>query len=207
VTRSYIGVQLQPLLDLEKFYEMAGGKGVLVANVDKDSPASTAGLKAEDILLAVDDHPVNARFPEQLAAVRKLMSDYPVGATFKLQVHRSGKSEPITVSVKTEKLESKITEEQAITAWGLSVRDVTRAYLREQRLPAIQGILVTGTRPGSPGETAQIRIGDIILKIDDKPVTNIDELRAAVAAWQKNPGLIGVSVQRDRAQIVLVIKP
>jgi len=207
VARSYIGIQLQPLQDLEKFYDMAGGKGVLIANVDKDSPAASVGLKSEDILLAIDDKPVNARFPEQLAAVRKLLSDYKIGTTLKLQVRHPGKTEPITVSVTTEKLESKITEEQSIAAWGLSVREVTRAYIREQRLPYVRGALVTGTRPGSPGDTALIHTGDIIIKVDDKPVANIEELQAAVAKWQKSRGLIGVIVQRDRAQVELVIKP
>ncbi|MCL2645738.1 MAG: trypsin-like peptidase domain-containing protein [Phycisphaerales bacterium] len=206
VTRSYIGVQLQPLQDLEKFYDMASGQGVLIANVEKDSPAATAGLQTGDILLAVNDKPVNARFPEQLAAVRKLISDFPVGTALKLQVRRSGGSE-IAVSVTTEQLESKITEEKSIAAWGLSVRNVTRAYLREQRIPYVRGALVTGTKPGSPGVTANIRIGDIIIKVGGKPVASVEELEAAVAAWQKKNGLIDVSVQRDRAQIVLVIKP
>ncbi len=119
VERSYIGVQLQPLEDLEKFYDIANGKGVLVASVEQDSPGSVAGLKAEDILLAVEGRPVNVRFPEQLAAVRKLISDYPIGATIHLTVQRPGATEPLSVSVKTEKLESVITEEKSVAAWGV----------------------------------------------------------------------------------------
>src|SRR6202012_3977095 len=40
VARSYIGVQLQPLQDFEKFYDIAIDKGVLVASVENDSPAA-----------------------------------------------------------------------------------------------------------------------------------------------------------------------
>ena len=88
VARSYIGLTLQPLQDLERFYELESNKGVLVSSVEKESPAELAGLKAEDILLAVNGKPVNARFPEQLAAVRKLISDFPIGTKLELTIRR-----------------------------------------------------------------------------------------------------------------------
>jgi S1-C subfamily serine protease len=100
-----------------------------------------------------------------------------------------------------------ITEEKAIAAWGITVRDLTRAYLREARLPKTEGVLVTGTRAGSPAERASIRNGDIIERVNDKPVTSVDELEAAVAEWEKTPGIVGVDVMRERAQLPLVIKP
>ncbi|HVX85944.1 MAG TPA: trypsin-like peptidase domain-containing protein [Phycisphaerae bacterium] len=227
VVRSYTGITLQPLQDLETFYDIKADEGVLIASVEQDSPASRAGLKAEDILLAVNGIPVNVRFPEQLAYVRKLISDYPVGSTLKFTVLRSGSSATtsattaattapttaagrgpeVTVSLTTEKLESVVTEEQSIAAWGLSVRDLTRAYLREQRIPYTQGVLVTGTRPGSPAERAQIQPDDIILRVGNKPVTSTEELQAAVDAWQKSPKTIEVDVRRDRGELIRIIKP
>jgi len=207
VSRSYIGVQLQPLQDFEKFYDIGIDKGVLVASVENDSPAAIAGLKAEDILLAIDGQAVNVRFPEQLAVVRKLISDYPIGSTLTLTVHRPGQASAFTITMKTEKLESVITEEQAIAAWGLSVRDLTRAYLRDERIPYTKGVLVTGARPGSPAETADIDRGDIILRVDNKPVTDVAELQEAVDAWSKNPRPIGIDIRRGRGQIMQVLKP
>jgi serine protease Do len=207
VARSYIGVQLQPLQDFEKFYDIGIDKGVLVASIENDSPAALAGLKAEDIVLAIDGATVNVRFPEQLAAVRKRISDYPIGATLNLTVHRPGKAEPMNVTVKTEKLESVITEEQAVTDWGLSVRDLTRAYLRDNRIPYTKGVLVTGSRPGSPAQTADINRDDIILKVDGKPVSSVEELQAAVEAWTKKPHPIGIDIRRGRGQILQVLKP
>ncbi len=227
VTRSYIGVQLQPLQDLEKFYDLETNKGVLVASIEKGSPAEKAGIKAEDILLSVNDRPVNARFPEQLAAARKLISDYPEGSILELKVRRgfhghdrgrhlrprprraaeTPHADIRTVQVTTERLESTNTEERLVAAWGLTVRDLTRAYLRERRLPAVEGVLVTGTRPGSQAERAGLQAGDIILNVDDKKISSIDELETAVAAWEKNPHLIGVDISRDRARIPLSLKP
>jgi serine protease Do len=234
VTRSYIGLTLQPLQDLEKYYDLESNRGVLVASVEKDSPAEKAGLKAEDILLAVNGIPVNARFPEQIAAARKLISDFPVGAKLDLTIRRGNatsiaaatrsasqpaptsapspapslaRAEPQMLAVTTDKLESAVTEEKPISAWGLTVRDLTRAYLRSARLQPTQGVLVTGARPGSPGERGQIRVGDIILRVAEKPVTSTEELEKAVADWQKDPQPVFVDVARDRGQISQVVKP
>ena len=111
------------------------------------------------------------------------------------------------VSVTTEKLESTNTEERAIAAWGISVRDLTRAYLRDNRIPPTKGVLVTGARAGSPGANAKIQAYDIILRVNDRAVTTADELVDAIDQWAKKPQAISVDVSRDRGQITLVVKP
>ncbi len=207
VARSYIGVVLQPMQDLEQYYDVPDQKGVMIASVEASSPAAQAGLKAEDVLLEVNGRATNARFPEQLADARKLISDYPVGSEIKVKVRRPGKPEPVEVTLKTEKLESVVTEEVQVQAWGLSVRDITRAYLREARLPNMQGVLLTGVRSGSPGDTAQLKTGDILLRVGNKQVKSAEELEAAVKQWSQNPGVIGLDVRRDRSELTLVVKP
>ena len=207
VARSYVGVQLLPMQDLEQHYELAGEKGVMVTNVEKDSPAAVAGVKAEDLLLEMDGKPTDGRFTEQLASIRKVMSEYPIGATMKLKVRHAGATEPTTLTVKTEKLESVVAEEKLINGWGLSVRELTRAYLRDARLPQMEGVLVTGSRPASSAATANMTAGDIILRVDNKPVASIADLEAAVRTWQTKLKPIGVDVRRDRSVLTLVIKP
>jgi serine protease Do len=235
VTRSYVGLVLQPMQDLEKYYDIANNQGVLISSVEKDSPAELAGLKPEDILLAVNGKPVNARFPEQLAAVRKLLADFPVGSKIELSVQRgaapaSGTSPASSTSpatgpaaapgsnansftVTTDKLESVITEEKAISAWGITVRDLTRAYLRDARLLSagearVQGVLVLTLQVGLPAERATLQAYDIIQTVDGKSVTSVEELQAAVAAWEKSPKMIAVDVRRGaRGQLTLSLKP
>ena len=208
VGRSYTGIILQPMQDLERFYDLPAG-GALIASVEKDSPAAVAGVKAENILLAVNEVPVNARFPEQLAAVRRLIAEQPIGSEVKLTL-RTGKNahdQKVTVAVKTEKLESVVAEEKSITEWGLSVRDVTRAYLRDARLPMLHGVLVTGLTTGLPADQAQLLSDDIILSVNGKAVTNVEEFEEVVKAWAKAPKPVSVVVRRDRNEVSRVVKP
>ncbi len=243
VTRSYIGVELQPMQDLEKFYDVAGNRGVLIRNVEDNSPAKTAGVQAEDILLSVNGVPVDARFPEQLRRGAKAHQRLSPGQQTCAPgaARRSGfaQGRDRLRGARTQRFRDRIasqcddlrprhdrqaahphahhrrqagkltvTEEAAVPAWGLTVRDLTRAYLRERRLAFTKGVLVTGTRVGSPADRANLQAGDIIIRVDDRPVTSVDELKEAVAKWAKAPpAIVGVDVERDRGQLPLGLKP
>ena len=50
---------------------------MLVNSVDRNSPAEKAGVKTQDILLEINGKPINVRFPEELAAARKMIADLP----------------------------------------------------------------------------------------------------------------------------------
>ena len=71
VTRGYLGVRFQPLTaDLAKSFGLESEKGALIANVEKDTPAEKAGLKAGDVILEYDGKPVNEgnELPRYVAA-------------------------------------------------------------------------------------------------------------------------------------------
>jgi serine protease Do len=207
VNRSYVGIELQPLQDFNTFYDIAIDRGVLIRSVDQDSPAAIAGIKAEDILLAINNQPVVARFPEQLASIRRLIADTPIGSSIALTIQRSAgkKVEQHTLSMATEKLESVITEEAVIAELGISVRDVTRTYLRTNRLPKVNGVIVTSIRDGSPAQDANFAVGDIITRVANHPILDADDLTRQMEKIAKT-GKTLIDVQRDRNVITLAVK-
>src|SRR6185369_5397906 len=119
VDRSDIGIDLKPLQDLESFYNIDINKGALINNVDRNSPAMKAGVKTQDILLEINDKPVNVRFPEEVAPARRIIADLPIGSEVKLLIKRG--SETKTLTAKTPKLEGAVGEEREFKTWGLSV--------------------------------------------------------------------------------------
>ncbi len=60
-------------------------RGVVVREVRDDSPAARAGLRAGDVILAVDRHPVTS-----VADMRGVLRSHTVGAPTLLLVHRDG---------------------------------------------------------------------------------------------------------------------
>jgi len=206
IVRSYIGVVPGALQDLENFYslELSSG-GVLVNSVDPGSPAAKAGLRGGDIILLIDGVKVDGRFPEQLPPIQNLIATRPVGSTLKVSARRNG--EMRDYDVVTEKLESRVGEEVALERWGLSVRKVSRTFARENQLDNELGVLVIGVQPGFPGAVAGVSRGDIITKVNQLPISSIDIVKAAHAAYETKPAPTLLETQRNRRVSLFILQP
>jgi serine protease Do len=206
VARSYIGLIPGALRDLEGFFELAINTGMLINSIDPGSPAARAGLRPGDIVLAINGTAVDGRFPEQLPPIQNRIASFPVGASLVLSVKRNGAA-PQDFPVVTERLESRVGEEWAFEKWGMSVRKVSRAYARENRLPDEDGVIVIGTQPAFPAEKAGLGRGDIINKVKGETVRSLEQLRAIYAAFERSPESILVEATRNRAVSFFVLKP
>ncbi|MPZ18677.1 MAG: PDZ domain-containing protein [Luteitalea sp.] len=86
-----LGVSVQPLTpQLAEYFHVAGG--VLIFSVEADSPAAKAGLKAGDVVTAVDGKPV-----EDVAAIRRAVQDRDKREAT-LGVTRDGQSRSVKVA-------------------------------------------------------------------------------------------------------------
>jgi S1-C subfamily serine protease len=97
--RAYLGIAggtrpLPPRLARE----LGRKAGVEVVEVVPGSPASSAGLRAEDLIVAVDDQPVT-----QVEDVQRAMVGERIGATVVLEILREGR--PISVELVPAELE------------------------------------------------------------------------------------------------------
>jgi serine protease Do len=205
ITRSYIGLVPRELQGLESFYSLALNTGLLINNVDRDSPAARAGLHGGDILLAVNGAKVDGRFPEQLPPIQNLIASQPVGSTLKLTIKRG--NEVRDFDVVTEKLESRVGEEWVLDKWGLSVRKVSRTYAREHQLTDAAGVLVIGVQPGFPASVAGVTPGDIITTVNRQRIDTLDVIKHAHAAYEEKPEPVLIEVRRDRQISLYVLKP
>ncbi len=95
VEKPYIGVTISPL---GSEYQRFGLSGVVIQSVEKDSPADEAGLRADDIITAVDGKEITDN-TGLTSAVQKCRE----GDRLKLSVKRQGEDLEITVTVKVRK--------------------------------------------------------------------------------------------------------
>jgi serine protease Do len=205
VDRSELGMDFKPLQDLESFYNLDINKGVLVNNVDKNSPASKAGVRTQDILLELNGQPTNVRFPEELAPLQKRIADLPIDSDVRMKLKRGG--ETLELSTRTVKLESAQGDEKELKNWGMSVRDVTRRYANENNLDDDKGVVVTTLNPGYPAAKADLADGDVIRAVDGKEATDIDEfLKLYKQSVDRREARVLVEVQRGRARRSAVLK-
>jgi serine protease Do len=205
VDRSDLGIELKPLQDLETFYDIDINRGVLVNSVDKKSPAEKAGVKSQDILLDINGKAINVRFPEEIAAARKLVADLPIGAEAILTIKRD--KQTMTLNAKTEKLQGAVGEEKEFKIWGLSVREMTRTYANEAQLDDTQGVVVTTESTGYPAAKAELSPGDVIRSVNRQPVGDLDEFTKLYdESVKKKAKLVVLDVQRSRGHRTAVLK-
>jgi len=205
VQRSDLGIDLKPLQDLETFYSIDINKGVLINSVDRNSPAMKAGVKTQDILLAINDRPINVRFPEEIAAARKMIADLPIGSPVTMTVKRGSQTQTFTAT--TRKLEGAVGEEREMKTWGLSVREVTATYASEKQLDDDNGVVVTTMSPGFPAAKAELEAGDVVRAVNGQAVVDLAEFEKLYNdSIDKREPMVLLEIQRGRGKRSAVLK-
>jgi serine protease Do len=82
--------------DMAKAYNLSSSRGVIITEIDRNSPAIKAGLKLEDIIIGVDDYRVN---DENILG--GIINEYRTGDVVNIKILRDSKEQ--TVKMKLEK--------------------------------------------------------------------------------------------------------
>ena len=142
-------------------------RGVVVTEIDPDSPAERAGLERADVILAINNHPI--RNAEEL---RVVLSQIAPDAKVALKVMRDGRERTLDATL------GKITESPNELITGVDVMPLTpearrRLGIRDQR---IVGLLITGVADDSPYR-GQLAPNMIILELNRSPVPDLSVAR------------------------------
>jgi serine protease Do len=189
VTRGRIGVSIQNVEgQLAESFGLDRPRGALVSSVVKDGPSEKAGVKPADVILAVNDKPVevSAELPTIIARMKP-------GTNVQLTVWRDGKEQKLNVKVdqlpepelKTASLKGKRQADQA-SQLGLAVRPLDP---NERQQVETEGNLVVEQVSG-PALAAGVQQGDIILAVNGKKVKTVADLQAAAKGASKTVALL-----------------
>jgi serine protease Do len=173
VKRSWIGLHCQALQELENYFGADGGKGVLISSIDPGSPADQAFMKAGDIVLAVDNKPVSARFVEELPAFYKTIANHKPGSEVEFTVVRGDQN--YTFKVTTKALGDLQGEDFESREWGFTVKGITRQMQLENQLKDTLGVVVVGVKQVGAADEGGLMRGDVIISVNKVPVTNLGE--------------------------------
>jgi serine protease Do len=92
---AYLGLQLyDPNADLASYFAVREGTGVLVLEVEEESPASEAGFLSGDLILAVGGEPTGTA-----ESVRRALADRDPGETVEIERLRKGNAERVAVTL------------------------------------------------------------------------------------------------------------
>lgn len=98
VTRGRIGVQVQEVtVDLAAGFGLKEPQGALVAAVEPNAPAQKAGIRAGDVILAMNGEPV-----DDSASLARFVANTKPGTTIEAEVWRKG--EKLRIPVRVEEM-------------------------------------------------------------------------------------------------------
>jgi serine protease Do len=179
VTRGWLGVAIQDLSDeLAEYYGLKKGKGVLVTEVFSGDPADKAGIKPKDVIIKVNDQPV-----ETTRDLTGLVADLKVGEETAVVVSRGGREKTFVVTIakrEDKKIVSRRFQEETEDAFGIRVENLTPEIARRFKIKDIAGVIVSSVKPGEKGAGAGVSVGDIIKEVNHSEVKNVDEYFQAV---------------------------
>jgi serine protease DegQ len=93
----------------------------------------------------------------------------------------------IPASTAKQVLEQIMQSGQVTRGWiGVGVQDMTKELSASFKLPEIRGALITEVFRGTPADKGGIKLGDILVAVEGKPVTDSSSMLNLVAAL--NPG-------------------
>jgi serine protease Do len=203
VVRGRIGVTIQDVnAQLAESFGLDRPRGALVSNVEANGPASQAGLKPGDVILAVDGQPI-----DHYGEVSSLISNMKPGSEAHLEIWRNRRQMDVSVHVamlnekegRTASRAQPGRERNEVAQLGLSVRPLTAD---EKQQAQTQGDLIVERATG-PAADASVQPGDIILGVNGKPVHNLHDLEQAAKSAGKTLALL---IQRQDAQIYVPLQ-
>lgn len=203
VKRAYLGVAIGPVdAKYAKYLPKGARDGVVVSKVTEASPASKAELKESDIILKLNGQDV-----KDTRTLQGIVERLDVGKSYPMDIIRDG--EQITIQVTMEEMPNDFSkrlmsdkgEDQGqeenkpnskiFKDLGLSIQPLTPAIAKSIGFDdATQGVVITDVAEESPAERAHLGPEQVITKVGNKHVRNVEEFEAAVKSEDLSKGLL-----------------
>ena len=196
VRRGRLGVSIQDLTpEIGTALNLRQSSGVIVTYVEKDSPAAHSGIKAGDIIVALDGRPVR-----DASDLRNQVGLIPRGQDVSLELVRDGKR--MTVSFKVGRAKStELPGDKALPEFsGAVFRGLPP---EESRGNDFAGVFVAKVELESPAWHYGLRKNDLIVAVNRVPTRTTDEL---VQAIKQAGRVIAINLIRDGNGLFIVIR-
>ncbi len=209
----WLGVSVEDLTpELAKKLKADAREGVVVSRVQKESPAEKAGLRENDIIVAVNKHDISDRWD----LVRRIRSEDP-GTSVTLSVIRESKKqnlnavlgenpEPLpAVAPVPENIPHPIFMSSESQTGGLKLRTLNEQLGEYFGAPNSRGVLVEEVRKGSKAADAGFKAGDVIIRVGRNTVEDLEDFHNALRHYDQGD-TAQVEVMRKGSQLSLSLQ-
>ncbi len=211
VIRGWLGVSIQEVTsDLAEEFGVKELKGALVSGVVKGSPADKAGIKQGDVILQY-----NGKIVEDTGHLRNMVSQTAIGSKVKIRLLR--KRQEIEVEAVIAELPKKMADagpfeeqesvEESTALAGITVRELTPELARNFGInESEKGVVIVRVSQSSRAFEAGLRAGDIILQVNQKDITTIEDYKKAVSGIKSKDRIL-LLIRRKGSDLFVTIRP
>jgi len=196
VRRGQLGVYIQDVTpELAEALKLSRSRGAVITQVQEDSPAAHAGIVAGDVVVSINGEPVR-----NAAQLRNAVGLLPVGSKVELEILRDGKTRTLTA-----KIEKPVVEKEAGADISKRLSGATLGAIQPNHPLAghTEGVQVLDVESGSAAFRAGLRKGDIIVSVNQRAVSNVDDVKKA--AKLSDRGIL-LNIRRGNGALFLVIR-
>ncbi|HKN57481.1 MAG TPA: Do family serine endopeptidase [Gemmatimonadaceae bacterium] len=183
VVRGYLGMGIVPVTDEAKeSFNLPDAHGALVQEVTAGKPADRAGIKAGDVVVAIDGRSINTN-----RDLIDYISYLPVGSNVNITVIREGQRKTFTAKTAERPLEAENSLqnnpeqiEPSRNKLGMSVQDLTPQVRQTYGIDDnVHGVVVTNVKEVSPAGDV-LSEGDVITEVQGQKINSVADFRAAL---------------------------
>ncbi len=189
IQRGYLGVSITDLKpDMKDLYK--NNFGALILTVEKKSSAQKAGLQRGDLIIEVDGEKIkNANDLKNI--VGSILPNKKI--TIKYERNKEIKTtHAVLSSMSNSKSLSGNQNDSYIR--GLTVTNINQQIRMKYQIPKnINGVLITKVKLDSQADKIGFKRGDIIIQIQNQPISDIKSLNKALAKFKNRTKMIYVN--------------
>jgi Do/DeqQ family serine protease len=200
VVLSWTGLILQDLdTALARYLKIPDGQGVIVKEVESNSPATAAGIHKGNIILALENIPIRSIYDYQQA-----LKSIPVGTRIKVKILQNGRQKTcwVTTSVFPEDRAFELADNRL----GVLIEGLTPENRQKYRISAKEGVVITKIAPQSYLASVGVESGDVIRQLDDQTISTVEDFKKAIIKSRQKNTLV-ILVQRGEQGYYITVRP
>lgn len=202
VSHGFLGISLQSIdYNLAQAFNLKKVEGALVTSVVKDSPAEKAGLQVEDIVLKVNDKPVDSA-----GSLRNAVYILKPGTRINLTIMRKDKLVQVPVTIGDFKEASAAVSSPQKTQLGLEVDNLTADAARTLGYTDETGVVITKVNPNSVAGLAGLKKGALIISVNRQKVDNVQQFNDALNNAPKDRPVL-LQIRQGNQHLFVSLRP
>jgi serine protease Do len=200
--------------EVAEYYNLTGQPAIQVGDVIKGTPADQAGLKPGNIIVKVNGQPLErGDEPDEAAMIlMKNVKRMKVGSPLTLTILTEANKPPTDVTVTLAERPKQENQAKRFFAedLGFTAREIVFEDTYRRQKPAdLKGVVVAFVKQAGAAMTGKLERGDLITRLNQTPVTDVEQFEKEYQAFRKaNPReAVVLQVIRNANDEIIRIEP